>query len=139
MPGLSGDLEGAIDTYSRALFQLWCLPWNVWQAVKGSGTLQSTQFSSDVVPPGGSRHRLTLSKPLAPGIPYTTQNEALPASAIRFSPPVLKSGDPTFRLLIEGHALHHLPGATYWGEVTVVDDEGGQPVGAPVTVWLVVS
>jgi hypothetical protein len=139
MPGTSGDLEGAVDSYSRSLFQMWFLPWNVCQAIKGASTLQSTQFSADVVPGVGDRHRLTLSKSLAPGIPYAGLNETVPDSAVQFAPAVLRPGDPTFRLLIEGHAVHSLPGATYWGEVTVVDDTRGQPVGTPVTVWLVVS
>jgi hypothetical protein len=139
MSGTSGSLENAVDAYSRAVFQMWSLPWKVWEVAKGATTLQSTLFSVGSSPGAGSRYRLALSKPLAPGIPYAKLNEALPESAVQFDPPMLGPGESTFRLLIEGHALHHRPGATYWGEVTVTDEAGGQPVPPPVKVWLVVS
>ena len=137
--GTSGDLEQAADTYWRAALQLWLLPFTVYNAVRGVSTLQSTPFSAERAPDAGSRHRLVLTKPLAPGIPYARQDEALPESAVRFEPPVLEPGIQTFHLLIKAEALHLLPGATYWGEVAVVDDVSGQEAGPRVDVWLVVS
>ncbi len=139
MSGASGELEQAVDSYWRAALQLWFLPWKVYEAFQGVSTLQSTLFSVEKPPGPGSRQRLTLSKPLAPGIPYATKNEALPESAARFEPAVLRPGDPTFRLMIDARALHLLPGATYWGEVAVLDDMSGKEVQPRVAVWLVVS
>ena len=139
MPGTIGSLEGAIDTYSRSLIQMWFLPWNIYQTVKGATILQSTVFTADAVPGAGDRHRPTLSKPLAPGIPYARLDEAVPKSAVHFIPSMLKPGDPTFRFQLEGDVFHSLPGATYLGEVTIVDDDRGQQVGSPVKIWMVVS
>jgi hypothetical protein len=137
--GSGGYLEQAVDTYWRSALQLWFLPWKVYETVKGATTLQSTIFTVEQAPSNGSRHRLVLSKPLAPGIPYAKQNEALPASAIQFEPAVLEPGDNSFRLLIDPHAFHRRPGATYWGEVSVTDDVTGNEVQPRVEVWMVVS
>jgi hypothetical protein len=139
MSGMSGDLEQAADTYWRAALRLWFLPITVYNAVRSVNTLQSTEFSAARAPDAGSRHRLVLTKPLAPGIPYANQNEALPESATKFEPPVLEPGIQAFHVLIRAEALHLLPGATYWGEVAVVDDVSGQEVGPRVDIWLVVS
>jgi hypothetical protein len=134
-----GDLEHAIDAYWRSALQVWFLPWRVYEAAKGATTLQSTLFTVAQAPGNGSRHRLVVSRSLAPGIPYAKQNEVLPESAIQFDPAVLEPGDSSFRLLIDPHAFHGRPGATYWGEVSVTDAVTGEEVQPRVEVWMVVS
>jgi hypothetical protein len=137
MSGSSGDLEQAVDAYWRSATQLWFLPLKVWEALKGVTTLQSTQFKIHPVDLS-HRHLLSLSKSLAPGIPYARRSEALSDTAIRFDSAVLEPGADTFRLLVQADTFHLRPGATYWGEVTVTDDANNQVV-ERVDVWLVVS
>ena len=134
----SGDLEQAVDAYWRSATQFWLLPLKVCNALKDVGTLESTTFFVEKPPPAGSRYRLSLSNPLAPGLPYPSQSEALPESAIRIVPPVLEPGDTSFRLLVDPYAFRLRPGATYRGEITVTDDASGQET-ERVAVWLVVS
>jgi hypothetical protein len=138
MPPTSGSLEQAVDTYSRAAFQMWFLPVNVWRAFKGESTLQTTQFAVTNAPEPDCHYELTLSQPLAPGLSYAGKDEGIPTSAVRIEPSSLGPGESTFRLLIEGHALHQLPGATYWGEVTVTDGATGGVI-EQKTVWFVLS
>ena len=134
-----GVWDQAADAYVRAAFQLWFLPWKVVQELRDVTTLESTLFSVATPPGPGDRHRLTLSQPLVPGIPYARQNEMVPISAVRLDPTVLGPGEASFRLLIDADALHHLPGATYRGTVEVTDDASGRQASPPVDVWLVVS
>ena len=70
MTGTSEDLGQAVDAYWRSATQFLFLPLTMWNAVKGVTTLQSTTFSVKQPPAVGARHRLSISKPLTPGIPY---------------------------------------------------------------------
>ena len=134
----SGDLGGAVDAYWRSATQLWFLPLKVCDTLKGATTLKTTHFRVQDPAAVGCRCRLSLSRSLAPGLPYTSRSEALPDSAIRFESAVLEPGDQTFRLLIEASALDLRPGATYRGEVAVTDDATGNEI-ERVEVWLVVA
>jgi hypothetical protein len=138
MPGPGSELGQALDVYWRAALQMWLLPLNVFRAVRGSTTLQSTVFSVEQPPADGTRHQLRLCAPLEPVLPYVQRQESIPTSAIRVEPAVLNPGESDFHLLIEGQSVHLLPGATYWGQVAAHDEVRGHEVGR-VDVWMVVS
>ena len=135
----ASGLEQAVDTYWRSALQFWFLPLRVCRAVTGTTTLQSTTFTAPQAPPAGKRYRLSFTGPLVPGIPYLQRAEAIPESVVRLSPPYLSEGQREFSFLVEGYAVHVLPGATYWSQVVLTDDATGQQIGAPMDVWMVVS
>jgi hypothetical protein len=137
------ELTEWMSAWVKGITSLFIDPWQLLQDLEGGGgTIRSQVFSA--TSSAISSRTLELADDLIPGIGRPKHpDEAIPADAVRFEPPVLAAGETSFRLLVDADSVEDHPGGTYWGTVTVSESAGPLGIGIfaateSVSVWIVV-